>query len=255
MGPEGLAPPALRLAEPKMDVGRNAHETEDPRIEAQVLFHHFGAVSEQGLLDRDAREPATARESQDPEKLRRRRLVSLLRIGKVLDQDILGDELRQVPGPSRVHERMNHEHLEPFPEGFGRAGRQGHLLDSDTSSRLVREDWIPGVLAERGQLDLRLEATGRQPEPPCPLQRVVGVGGEEIRRGGLWRCSRHAIRRLPGPCTFPRRHGRHQHVGQLRQSPHVAGLQGAPGCFPRVRGDRLCRRLPRVDQLEGLQRC
>ena len=67
MSPGRLAPPALRLAEPKMDIRRDADETEDTRVEAEFLLEHAGPVHEQRLLDRDARQAAAARESQGRE--------------------------------------------------------------------------------------------------------------------------------------------------------------------------------------------
>jgi hypothetical protein len=59
----------LTLAEPKMDVRRDADESEAHGIEAELLLEDASTVSEQGLLDRDAREPAPAREPQYAEQL------------------------------------------------------------------------------------------------------------------------------------------------------------------------------------------
>lgn len=46
-----------------MNVQEDVGETEDLRIEAELLVQNAGAVGEKRLLDRDAREPAPARES------------------------------------------------------------------------------------------------------------------------------------------------------------------------------------------------
>src|SRR5207253_4724085 len=60
MSPERLSPPALRFPEPKMDVRGDADQTEDSRVEAELLLEHARPVHEQRLLDGDSRKtPAT----------------------------------------------------------------------------------------------------------------------------------------------------------------------------------------------------
>src|SRR4030095_16599926 len=71
VSPDGLTSPAFSLAEPKMDIGRNADETKLQWIEPELRLEHVGPMREQGLLDRDAREPATAGKPQDREELGR----------------------------------------------------------------------------------------------------------------------------------------------------------------------------------------
>src|SRR3989442_14162101 len=46
MSPERLSPPALRFPEPKMDVGGDADETEDSRVEVELLLEHARPVYE-----------------------------------------------------------------------------------------------------------------------------------------------------------------------------------------------------------------
>src|SRR5207245_6655188 len=57
MSPEWFSPPAPRLAEPEMDIRRNADETEDSRVEVELILEHPRAEYEQRLLDRHARSP------------------------------------------------------------------------------------------------------------------------------------------------------------------------------------------------------
>src|SRR4029453_6556751 len=90
--PERPLPPTLRFAKPKMDIRRDADETKDSRVEAELFLEHAGAVLEQRLLDHDARQTAAARELQGREQLRFRRLSSFRGIGEVLDEHVLDDE-------------------------------------------------------------------------------------------------------------------------------------------------------------------
>ena len=138
-------------------------------------------------------------------------------------------------GAARVHERMDHEHLQALPKGLGSTGGQGQPLRLEPS-RLVREQRIPGVLPERGQLGPRLQTTSGQSEPPRSLEGGAGVGREQARErllrrgvlpGGGPRRARRPLRR---------HHCRHQCAGELRQARHVARFQGALGRLPGVGG-------------------
>src|SRR6266542_4362161 len=101
MNPARLSAPALLLAESEMDIRRDADETEHARVEAELLLEHARAVREQRLLDRLAREPATAGKLERREQWRGRRLFPFRGIGEVLDEHVLGDERRQVRSEER----------------------------------------------------------------------------------------------------------------------------------------------------------
>src|SRR5262249_41206492 len=99
VNPDRLPPPALLLAEPEMDVRRDADEPEHSRVEAELLLEYARPVCEQRLLDRLARETAAASKLERSEQWRRRRLFPFRGIGEVLDEHVLADECRQLPPP------------------------------------------------------------------------------------------------------------------------------------------------------------
>src|SRR5215471_17659871 len=82
--PDRLSPPALFLAEPEMDIRRDADETEHSRVEAKLLLEHARPVCEQRLLDRLARESAATSKLERREQWRGRWLFPLRGVGEVL---------------------------------------------------------------------------------------------------------------------------------------------------------------------------
>src|SRR5689334_25213111 len=109
MSPERLAAPAFDLAEPDVDIGWDAHEAEQARVEAELLFDNAGTMQEQRLLDRDTRQAAATRKAKALHQLRRRRCLAVCRIGEILDQYVLGGEARQISCAAGVHERVDRE--------------------------------------------------------------------------------------------------------------------------------------------------
>src|SRR5262252_1722072 len=124
-----MSPPAFGLTEANVHIRRDTDETEDAWVEAEILFHDVGAVREQRVLDCDARYASTTRKSQSLQELRRRRALAVCRIRKVLDEDILGHEARQISCTAGVHERVDREHRHPFLETLRRPRRHRHLSD------------------------------------------------------------------------------------------------------------------------------
>ena len=88
MRPACLPSPALGLADPNVNVRRNAEETEHARVETELLFQDACAVCEQRALDRRACEAAAARKPERGEQMRHRRLFLVLGVGKVLDEHV-----------------------------------------------------------------------------------------------------------------------------------------------------------------------
>src|SRR5262245_54342875 len=69
--PARLSPPALGLAEPKMDIRRDTDETEQSRVQAEFLLEDSRAVREQCVLDRFARQPPAGGKLEGREQRRR----------------------------------------------------------------------------------------------------------------------------------------------------------------------------------------
>ena len=67
-----------------------------------------------------------------------------------------------MPGPSGVHEGMDHEDFDSVPKAVRGSRRQAHLPDIVTL-RLVRQ-WRPGILAKRGEIIARVEVTSAESE-------------------------------------------------------------------------------------------
>src|SRR5437016_14677396 len=101
MSPAGLSSPALGLAESKMDIRRDADETEHPRVEAELLLQHARAVREQCPLDRLARQPAATGKLEGRQQWRRRWLFAILGIREVFDEHVLRAEHRPVSHGAR----------------------------------------------------------------------------------------------------------------------------------------------------------
>src|SRR5437660_11818139 len=77
VNPARLSSPALFLAEPEMDVRRDADETEHPRVEAELFLEHARPVREQCPLDRLARQPAATGKLDGRQQWRRRWLFAV----------------------------------------------------------------------------------------------------------------------------------------------------------------------------------
>src|SRR5262252_1108553 len=76
VSPARLSPPALGLAEPKMDIRRDTDETEHSRVQTELFLEDARAVREQRVLDRFARQPVAAGKLESREQRRcRQRLV------------------------------------------------------------------------------------------------------------------------------------------------------------------------------------
>src|SRR5262249_28785865 len=67
VSPARLSPPALGLAEPKMDIRRDTDETEHSRVQTELFLEDARAVREQRVLDRFARQPGAAGKLQGGE--------------------------------------------------------------------------------------------------------------------------------------------------------------------------------------------